>query len=109
MEQPGRILDILKGIPGISVTRSGRQNFEIMPAQVNKVRGITVLCRRYGIGMDRVMCIGDEMNDLEMIRAAGVGVAMGNADERIKNVAKYHTASNNDDGIGVFIEENFLK
>ncbi|MBR6705523.1 MAG: Cof-type HAD-IIB family hydrolase [Clostridia bacterium] len=99
MEQPGRILDILKGIPGISVTRSGRQNFEIMPAQVNKVRGIAVLCRHYGIGMDRVMCIGDEMNDLEMIRAAGVGVAMGNAAAEVKDMAGYVTFDNASGGV----------
>ena len=99
MEQPGRIMEILKGIPGISVTRSGRQNIEVMPAQVSKVRGIAVLCRHYGIGMDRVMCIGDEMNDLEMIRAAGVGVAMGNAVQEVRDLADHVTFDNASGGV----------
>ena len=99
MEQPGRIMEILKGIPGISVTRSGQRNIEIMPAHVNKARGISVLCGHYGIGMDRVMCIGDEMNDLEMIRAAGVGVAMGNAAAEVRAMAGHVTADNASGGV----------
>ncbi len=99
MDKPGRVMEILDGIPGIHVTRSGRQNIEIMPAHVNKVRGIAVLCGHYGIGMDRVMCIGDEMNDIEMIQAAGVGVAMGNAAPPVRETADMVTADNASGGV----------
>ena len=103
MEQPGRILEKLEGIDGISVTRSGRQNIEIMPARVSKVRGIAVLCAYYGIGMDQVMCIGDEMNDLEMIQAAGVGVAMGNAAPEVREKADRVTTDNASGGVALAI------
>ncbi|MBR4503334.1 MAG: HAD family hydrolase [Clostridia bacterium] len=109
MEQPARIIEILEGIPGISVTRSGQQNIEIMPAHVDKVRGITVLCDHYGIGMDRVMCIGDEMNDLEMIRAAGIGVAMGNAPARVREMADRVTADNASGGVAWAIRKIALE
>ena len=99
MAEPGKIMEKLNGIPGICISRSGRQNIEVMPAHVNKARGIAVLCAHYGIGMDRVMCIGDEMNDLEMIQAAGIGVAMGNAADEVREKADYVTADNASCGV----------
>lgn len=88
--------------------RSADVRLEVIHPELSKSKGIAILLERLGLRPDQVMTFGDMMNDFDMIRDY-VGVAMGNADERIKNVAKYHTASNNDDGIGIFIEENFLK
>lgn len=88
--------------------RSADVRLEVIHPQLSKSKGIAILLEQLDLRADQVMTFGDMMNDFDMIRDY-VGVAMGNADERIKNVAKYHTASNNDDGIGVFIEENFLK
>ncbi|EHL2673311.1 HAD hydrolase family protein, partial [Listeria monocytogenes] len=53
-----------------------------------------------------IIAFGDETNDLQMLDYAGVGVAMGNAAESVKNVANVVTASNQDDGIAVYLEEN---
>lgn len=60
------------------------------------------------LGFDRkdIIAFGDETNDLQMLDYAGVGVAMGNAAESVKNVANVVTASNQDDGIAVYLEEN---
>ncbi len=99
MEQPGETLNRLKEIPGIEITRSGKENMEIMPAHVNKARGIGVLCAHYGLEMDRVMCIGDEMNDLEMIKNAGIGVAMGNASPAVRERADRITLDNASSGV----------
>ena len=62
----------------------------------------------YGIPKERIIAFGDEDNDLEMIDYAGVGVAMGNAIDELKSVSKYQTLTNEQDGIGVFLEE-YLK
>ena len=50
------------------------------------------------------MCIGDSNNDFEMISSAGLGVAVTNANDRIRNVAKMVTAANNVDGVALAIE-----
>ncbi|MBR3345338.1 MAG: HAD hydrolase family protein, partial [Solobacterium sp.] len=88
--------------------RSADIRLEVIHPELSKSKGIAILLERLGFRADEVMTFGDMMNDFDMIRDY-VGVAMGNADERIKAVAKYHTASNNEDGIGVFIEKNLLK
>ena len=50
------------------------------------------------------MCIGDSNNDLAMIKNAGIGVAVGNAKDRVKAQAKIVTASNDDDGVALVVE-----
>jgi len=56
-----------------------------------------------------VICIGDEVNDLEMISHAGLGVAMGNAIPAVKAVAQYTTRSNEEDGVAHVVEQFLLK
>ena len=55
------------------------------------------------------MAFGDDYNDFEIIKECGVGVAMGNAEEAIKEVAEYITATNEEDGVAKFLEEKILK
>ena len=54
-----------------------------------------------------MIAFGDNYNDIEMIEYAGVGVAMGNAEEDVKKKADYVSLSNNEDGVGKFLN-NFL-
>jgi hypothetical protein len=54
------------------------------------------------------MAVGDSPNDLDMIRYAGFGVAMGNAVEEVKKCARYITRSNDDDGVAEVIEKFVL-
>ena len=56
-----------------------------------------------------MICIGDEINDLEMISHAGLGVAMGNAIPAVKAVADYITCSNEEDGVAHVVEQFVLK
>jgi hydroxymethylpyrimidine pyrophosphatase-like HAD family hydrolase len=58
----------------------------------------------YNIKPEEIMCIGDSNNDLAMIKNAGVGVAVGNAKDSVKEHAKIVTASNNDDGVAMVVE-----
>lgn len=88
-----------------AVSQSGKDRLEVVNPGLTKSKGMAILCRQLGLSNENVLTFGDMMNDYEMIRDY-VGVAMGNADEPVKQAARYVTASNNEDGIGVFIEEN---
>lgn len=81
---------------------------EIVKKGMNKAVGLEKIAYYFGIPKERIIAFGDEDNDLEMIDYAGVGVAMGNAIEELKSIAKYVTHTNEEDGIGVFLE-NYLK
>jgi len=74
---------------------------EIVPRGVNKWTALQLLVQDFdGFGgIDNVMAIGDGENDLEMIKGAGIGVAMGNAVPAVKQAADFVVASNDDDGI----------
>jgi hydroxymethylpyrimidine pyrophosphatase-like HAD family hydrolase len=52
-----------------------------------------------GLQREELMAFGDSFNDIGMLRYAGIGVAMSNAEEEVKAFADYITSSNNDDGI----------
>ena len=89
----------LSDIPGIYLSRSGRDNIEIMPVGADKAKGVKALADCYGISMNDVMTMGDEMNDYEMIVSAGWGIAMGNAVPQLKAAARYVTAHCHDHGV----------
>ncbi|MFD1017838.1 Cof-type HAD-IIB family hydrolase [Thalassobacillus hwangdonensis] len=81
---------------------------EIVRKGLNKAVGLDKISRYYHIPKERIIAFGDEDNDLEMIDYAGVGVAMHNGIDPLKNVAKHITGSNMEDGIGEFLED-YLK
>jgi Cof subfamily protein (haloacid dehalogenase superfamily) len=87
---------------------SGKDRIEVINPELTKSRGISMLCEKRGLIPEEVMTFGDMMNDYEMIRDF-TGVAMGNADDRVKQAAKYTTASNDEDGIAVMLEQLFQK
>ena len=75
---------------------------------IGKAKGVKVICDYFGITMEEVMAFGDERNDLDMLEHVGMGIAMANADESVKGVAKSVTLSNNEDGVAVAIEKLIL-
>ena len=82
---------------------------DVMPKGVNKGRGVRYLAQRLGIGMDEVIACGDSYNDLSMVQAAGLGVAMRNAEEDLKAAADYVTERDCDhDGIAEVVEKFIL-
>lgn len=84
---------------GLTVVKTAAFYLEVIPASVNKGEGLKAACRALGISCDEAIAFGDSENDIEMLRAAGVGVAMGNASDDVKRAADRVTASNNDNGI----------
>lgn len=90
---------------GLELTNSLPTNVEVNPVGVSKAKALHFLCEKIGITMDNVMAVGDSLNDIKMIQEAGVGVAMGNAQDAIKKVANFVTDTNNNDGVAKAIEK----
>jgi len=74
-------------------------NLEISPAKITKGTSLTVLIDTLGIQMSEVAAIGDNFNDLDMLRLAGLGIAMGNAPSDVKAAANMVTATNDELGV----------
>lgn len=91
------------------VVSSFGDNFEVMCKGVSKGRAVEVLANYYNVPREDIICIGDNENDLSMIEYAGLGIAMGNADERVKKIAKYVTDTNNNSGVAKAIEKFILE
>ncbi len=72
---------------------------EMVNSGCSKAKAVAYLAARHGIPMERVMAVGDQLNDLEMIEAVGLGVAMGNAVPLIKECARAVVATNDQDGV----------
>ncbi|MGW9157307.1 HAD family hydrolase [Microbacterium sp. NPDC055665] len=71
---------------------------------VTKATGLARLCEHLGIGRADVVAFGDALNDVEMLRWAGRGVAMAHAEPVVQAAADETTASNDDDGVAQVIE-----
>lgn len=78
---------------------------ECFDPAVNKWEGIKQVAAHHGVDPTAVIAIGDDWNDLAMIRNAGLGVAMGNARDEIKAIAQRIIGANRDDGLAEFLEE----
>ncbi|MUK89056.1 HAD-IIB family hydrolase [Ornithinibacillus sp. L9] len=98
----------LSYLKGLELTNSLPTNIEVNPKGVSKASALKKVCQKLGITMNEVMAVGDSLNDIKMIQEAGIGVAMGNAQEAIKNVANYVTDTNNNDGVAKAIERFVL-
>ena len=91
--------------PEMAVASSIANNIELNAKKANKGEALRFLCRRLGLSVEQSMAFGDSSNDLSMIQAAGVGVAMGNADGELLAAADYVTDSNDNDGVAKAVEK----
>lgn len=82
-----------------SIYRSEPYFVEVVPRGVTKASSIEKMLPILGVDREHVICCGDGYNDISMIRYAGLGVAMANAQAAVKEAADYVTASNDEDGI----------
>jgi hypothetical protein len=88
---------------------SAHSLLELIPVGVDKGRGITFLAGHLGIPIEEVIAAGDEANDIAMLKAAGLGIAVANATPPTITAADVHlSASNNDDAISVIIHQYLL-
>ena len=96
--------------PGKVVLTSSAENFiEVMEPGITKWRAIAMLGTKLGISQREIMCVGDSDNDVDMLVNAGVGVAMGNAADRVKDKVKIITGDNEHDGVAMIINQVLTK
>ena len=91
--------DLARSFPELTVVRSSRILVEVMNRGVDKAAAAGLLLDTWGIRPDEAMAFGDQSNDLELLRFAGTGIAMGNAPETVRAAADYVTEDNNHEGI----------
>jgi Cof subfamily protein (haloacid dehalogenase superfamily) len=86
--------------------RSKDTYLEIAPRAISKATALELLLKeRFDIGMQEVMAFGDNYNDIDMLQAVGMGIAVGNAREEVKAVANEVTLRSVEDGVAVAIEK----
>ena len=104
------LLDAATG-PAVSVVDSGFGGgfgyLDVVQPGVSKATGIRVLMDAFGIDASEVMAFGDAGNDAEMLRLAGVGVAMGNASDELKSIADLVCDPCEEQGVLKVLEEVF--
>lgn len=104
MELRERFRAMLGGDPELCVSSAVPYNLEINDPRATKGRGLQTLAAHLGLKMSQVMAFGDGENDISMIREAGLGIAMGNAVDILKQSAKWVTKTNEQDGVAAAIE-----
>ncbi|GEK91501.1 Cof-type HAD-IIB family hydrolase [Alkalibacterium kapii] len=96
--------------PHFRFVRWYKEGIDVLPVDGSKFLTIKILANHMGINLNNVIAFGDGMNDIEMIKQAGLGVAMGNARTEVKNVADMITDSNENNGISNALRElNYIK
>lgn len=86
-------------IPNCKITRWYDEGIDIISKDGGKANGIQKVLEFYGMTKEEIIAFGDSDNDMDMLEFAGIGVAMGNAEESVKAVADYVTTDIDEDGI----------
>ncbi len=109
LDERARAWKELETLEEVEIVGSLKYNIEVNAAGVNKGSGLVELGKRLGIEREEIMAFGDGDNDEPMLREAGFGVAMANAEEKVKAAADYITGSNEEDGVAKAIERFVLE
>lgn len=96
------------GFNSVTACTSQPMYLEFFNRKVSKAAAIQRICDIYGIKRTEVIAVGDANNDLEMIEYAGLGVAMANAVQNVREKADFVTLSNEEDGVAYVIEKFVL-
>jgi Cof subfamily protein (haloacid dehalogenase superfamily) len=110
MAEPGAIHRLERRLKGhfsdnLNIYPSKPTYLEIMPKNASKTSAIEFLCRRLAIHRSEIIAIGDNYNDLDMLKFAGLGIAMGNAPDPVKLSAAEVTLSNDEEGVAAAIQK----
>lgn len=92
----------------MGVFRSEAYFLELVPKGIDKAQSLAVLLKEINMTKDEMIAIGDGFNDLSMIQFAGLGVAMANAQDIVKESANYITLSNEEDGVAHVVRKFIL-
>ncbi|MCI3920006.1 Cof-type HAD-IIB family hydrolase [Paenibacillus sp. TRM 82003] len=111
-EDPEALRAVAEGLSAIGAfeaTNSHPNNIELNPLGVSKASGLRQVCELLGVEMKEIIACGDSLNDAAMIRETGLGVAMGNAQEAVKQMADYVTKTNEEDGVAHVVRKFMLE
>ena len=103
-----QLAELPERFPDLAFSTSMPFNIEINARTATKGNALRALCRHLGLDPAQTLALGDGTNDSDMLRAAGVGVAMANADEAVKAAADHVTGNNNDAGFAEAVEKFVL-
>jgi len=92
-------------LDSLNILQSADFIIEINPSSANKGNSINLLADYFNISKEQVMAFGDYENDIDMLTQAGCSIAMGNATDHIKQIAKYVTDTNDNSGIAKAIKK----
>ncbi len=95
----------LQRLPGLNVVSSAAHNIAIGSRRTSKAGGLLQVARYYGLGLENVIAFGDSTNDRHMIESCGIGVAMGNAADEVKEAADLIAPPNTEDGVARVLGE----
>ena len=100
---------IKKQFPTVRVIPfSGEQWFCFIDEQVSKLSGVKALANHLQIPLKDIVAFGDDFSDIEMLHGCGIGVAMGNAIQEVKDVADELCEINDNDGVAKWLQKNIL-
>jgi len=103
------VAELAAAFPGkIAVMKSSPLYIEVIAPGVSKAAAMLSLAAAHGIRADEIMALGDSNNDLSMLRAAGLGIAMGNAAESVKQIADAVTTDCEADGVAAAVRRYVL-
>lgn len=108
MSEKPAMKEKLLQIPEATITSSFLHNLEIGGATTSKAEALTQMGKLLGIEREEMMAIGDSPNDMAMLMACGLPVAVGNALDEVKAIAKYVAPTNDEDGVAVAVEKFVL-
>lgn len=104
-----KLFRILSGSGMFQCTRTGSLRFDVNSAGISKRGALERLCQTHHIDRQQVAAAGDYDNDLDMLQWAGLGIAMGNAESHVKEIANVITGSNIEDGVAQAIHHYLLQ
>lgn len=108
LEYLSKLRERLDNIEGIETTKSGIDNIEINSKGVTKGTALKLLADHYGVSIEECIAIGNDENDISMIKCAGLGIAVQNATEYVKETADFITERDNNNGAIAEVIERFI-
>lgn len=107
LDEP-ELVEALRGVEGAAVTQSYIHHIDVMAKGTSKGAMLSKLAAMLDMPLENIMVLGDQINDISMIEIAGIGVAMGNAGDAVKQVADVVTAPNTEAGFAKALREYVL-
>ena len=103
------IWEELSSLKNVTITSSFPYNIEIGGEGTSKASALIKLAEKLGVKREEMMCCGDSLNDMAMLKAAGLAIAVKNAEPAVKEAADYVTDTNENDGVAKAVEKFVLK